>query len=146
MVEKGGTDLHVTTNSPPLIRIDGLLVPLNQPTLSAVDTKKLAYSVLTDAQKHRFEEHLELDISFGVKGLARFRANVFRQQGRLCLVFRHVVDSVPTMNELALPVRQLEELAALQRGLVLVTGQTGCGKSTTLASMVEFIRLRLSTC
>ncbi len=76
MVEKGGTDLHVTTNSSPLVRIDGLLVPLSQPALTAVDTKKLAYSVLTDAQKHRFEETLELDLSFGVKGLARLRANI----------------------------------------------------------------------
>jgi twitching motility protein PilT len=88
MVEKGGTDLHITTNSPPLIRVDGTLVTLSHPPMTAVDTKKLAYSVLTDAQKHRFEEHLELDISFGVKGLARFRANVFMQRGAVAGAFR----------------------------------------------------------
>ena len=88
MVEKGGTDLHVTTNSPPLIRVDGTLVTLSHPPMSAVDTKKLAYSVLTDAQKHRFEESLELDISFGVKGLARFRANIYMQRGAVAGAFR----------------------------------------------------------
>src|SRR6478672_7166526 len=77
MVERGGSDLHITTNSPPQIRIDGKLVPLDMPPLQAPETKQLAYSVLTDAQKHRFEENLELDISFGIKGLARFRANIF---------------------------------------------------------------------
>ena len=103
MVEKGGTDLHVTTNSPPLIRIDGLLVPLNQPALSAVDTKKLAYSVLTDAQKHRFEEHLELDISFGVKGLARFRANIYIQRGAVAGAFRRIPYEILGFRELGLP-------------------------------------------
>ena len=94
MVEKGGTDLHVTTNSPPLVRIDGLLVPLNQAALTAVDTKKLAYSVLTDAQKHRFEEFLELDISFGVKGLARFRANIYVQRGAVAFLDRRLIAVV----------------------------------------------------
>ena len=88
MVEKGGTDLHVTTNSPPVVRLDGQLQPLNMPPLNAVETKKLAYSILTDAQKHRFEESLELDLSFGVKGLARFRANVFMQRGAVAAVIR----------------------------------------------------------
>ncbi len=136
MVEKGGTDLHVTTNSPPLIRIDGLLVPLNQPALSAVDTKKLAYSVLTDAQKHRFEEHLELDISFGVKGLARFRANVYVQRGAVAGAFRRIPYEILGFRELGLPPA-VESLCSRPRGLVLVTGPTGSGKSTTLAAMID---------
>ena len=136
MVEKGGTDLHVTTNSPPLIRIDGLLVPLNQPALSAVDTKKLAYSVLTDAQKHRFEEHLELDISFGVKGLARFRANIYIQRGAVAGAFRRIPYEILGFRELGLPPA-VEGLCNKPRGLVLVTGPTGSGKSTTLAAMID---------
>ena len=136
MVEKGGTDLHITTNSPPLIRVDGLLVPLNQPALSAVDTKKLSYSVLTDAQKHRFEEHLELDISFGVKGLARFRANIYVQRGAVAGAFRRIPYEILGFRELGLPPA-VENLCAKPRGLVLVTGPTGSGKSTTLAAMID---------
>ncbi len=81
MIEMGGSDLHITTNSPPRVRVHGRLRPLEMPPLSAADTKSLAYSVLTDAQKHRFEENLELDFSFGLKNLARFRGNVFNQRG-----------------------------------------------------------------
>jgi twitching motility protein PilT len=136
MVEKGGTDLHVTTNSPPLIRIDGLLVPLQQAALNAVDTKKLAYSVLTDAQKHRFEEHLELDISFGVKGLARFRANIYVQRGAVAGAFRRIPYEILGFRELGLPPA-VEALCNKPRGLVLVTGPTGSGKSTTLAAMID---------
>ncbi len=138
MVEKGGTDLHVTTNSPPLVRIDGLLVPLNQPSLTAVDTKKLAYSVLTDAQKHRFEESLELDISFGVKGLARFRANVYVQRGAVAGAFRRIPYEILGFRELGLPPA-VAGLCEKPRGLVLVTGPTGSGKSTTLAAMIDKI-------
>jgi twitching motility protein PilT len=138
MVEKGGTDLHVTTNSPPLVRIDGLLVPLNQPALSAVDTKKLSYSVLTDAQKHRFEESLELDISFGVKGLARFRANIYVQRGAVAGAFRRIPYEILGFRELGLPP-SVEGLCSKPRGLVLVTGPTGSGKSTTLAAMIDKI-------
>ena len=138
MVEKGGTDLHVTTNSPPLIRIDGLLVPLNQPALNAVDTKKLSYSVLTDAQKHRFEESLELDISFGVKGLARFRANIYVQRGAVAGAFRRIPYEILGFRELGLPP-SVEGLCHRPRGLVLVTGPTGSGKSTTLAAMIDKI-------
>ena len=136
MVEKGGTDLHITTNPPPLIRIDGLLVPLNQPNLTAVDTKKLAYSVLTDAQKHRFEEHLELDLSFGVKGLARFRANIYIQRGAVAGAFRRIPFEILGFRELGLPPA-VEGLCSKPRGLVLVTGPTGSGKSTTLAAMID---------
>jgi twitching motility protein PilT len=138
MVEKGGTDLHVTTNSPPLIRVDGTLVTLSHPPMTAVDTKKLAYSVLTDAQKHRFEESLELDISFGVKGLARFRANIYMQRGAVAGAFRRIPYEILGFRELGLPPA-VEALCSKPRGLVLVTGPTGSGKSTTLAAMIDKI-------
>ena len=138
MVEKGGTDLHITTNSPPLIRADGTLVTLSHPPMTAVDTKKLAYSILTDAQKHRFEEKLELDISFGVKGLARFRANIYMQRGAVAGAFRRIPYEILGFRELGLqPV--VEGLCSKPRGLVLVTGPTGSGKSTTLAAMIDKI-------
>ena len=95
MVEKGGTDLHITTNSPPQIRIDGKMVPLQVPPMTASETKGIVYSVLTDQQKHRFEESLELDFSFGVKGLARFRANVFFQRGAVAGAFRTIPWEMP---------------------------------------------------
>ena len=138
MTEMGGTDLHVTTNSAPQIRVDGKLRPLDLPALTAVDTKQLAYSVLTDAQKHRFEENLELDFSFGVKGLSRFRANLFNQRGAVGAVFRAIPYEIKAFEELGLPpvVRQMCDKP---RGLILVTGPTGSGKSTTLASMVDKI-------
>ncbi len=138
MVERGGTDLHITTNSPPVIRIDGDLVPLNVPPLTAVDTKKLAYSILTDAQKHRFEEELELDLSFGVKGLARFRANMFLQRGAVAGAFRRIPYEILGFRELGLPT-VVETLCEKPRGLILVTGPTGSGKSTTLAAMIDKI-------
>ena len=103
MVEAGGTDLHVTTNSPPQIRVHGKLTPLQLPPMVASETKRLAYSVLTDAQKHRFEEHLELDFSFGVKGLARFRANVFHQRGAVGAAYRTIPYEIKSFKELGLP-------------------------------------------
>ncbi len=136
MVERGGTDLHLTTNAPPIIRVDGELIPLNLQPLNAVDTKKLVYSVLTDAQKHRFEENLELDISFGVKGLARFRANMFMQRGAVAGAFRRIPYEILGFRELGLPPA-VESLCNRPRGLVLVTGPTGSGKSTTLAAMID---------
>ncbi len=138
MVERGGSDLHVTTNSPPQVRIDGKLVPLDMPALTAPETKQLAYSVLTDAQKHRFEENLELDLSFGIKGLARFRANIFNQRGATAAVYRQIPYEILTFKDLGLPV-VVEEICAKPRGLVLVTGPTGSGKSTTLAAMIDKI-------
>jgi twitching motility protein PilT len=138
MVERGGTDLHVTTNSPPVIRIDGNLLPLNLPPLTAVDTKKLAYSILTDAHKHRFEETLELDISFGIKGLARFRANIYMQRGAVAAAFRRIPYEILGFRELGLPP-VVESLCERPRGLILVTGPTGSGKSTSLAAMIDKI-------
>jgi twitching motility protein PilT len=138
MVERGGSDLHVTTNSPPQIRIDGKLTPLDLPPLNAPETKQLAYSVLTDAQKHRFEESLELDLSFGIKGLARFRANIFNQRGAVAAVYRQIPYEILSFKDLGLPT-VVEEISARPRGLVLVTGPTGSGKSTTLAAMIDKI-------
>src|SRR5260221_11312508 len=103
LVEQSGTDLHITTNSPPQIRVDGKLVPLQLPATTAAETKSLAYSVLTDNQKHRFEENLELDFSFGVRGLARFRANVFSQRGAVAAAFRTIPWEVKNFNDLGLP-------------------------------------------
>jgi len=138
MVEQGGSDLHITTNSPPQIRIDGKLTPHNLPPMTAPETKSLAYSVLTDAQKHRFEESLELDLSFGIKGLARFRGNIFSQRGAVAAVYRQIPYEILGFKELQLPP-VVEEICDKPRGLVLVTGPTGSGKSTTLAAMIDKI-------
>ena len=138
LVERGGSDLHITTNSPPQIRIDGQLKPMELPSLSAVETRQLCYSVLTEAQKHKFEEENELDLSFGVKGLSRFRGNVFVQRGAVAGVFRVIPYKILTFEELGLPPI-VKELTEKPRGLILVTGPTGSGKSTTLASMIDKI-------
>lgn len=140
LVESNGSDLHVTTNTPPQIRVDGKMTPLDFPPLNQVETKQLCYSVLTDAQKHKFEEENELDLSFGVKGLSRFRGNVFIQRGAVAGVFRVIPYKILTFEELNLPP-VVSELAAKPRGLILVTGPTGSGKSTTLASIIDYINI-----
>ncbi len=138
-VELGGSDLHLTTNSAPLVRVDGTLKPLEGlPPLGAAETKQLAYSVLTDAQKKRFEETQELDLAFGIRGLARFRCNVFNQRGAVAAVFRLIPETIKGFEELNLPPI-LATLSERPRGLVLVTGPTGSGKSTTLAAMLDKI-------
>ncbi len=138
MVETGASDLHITTGSPPQLRIDGNLVPLKTAPLTPVETKQLCYSILTDAQKHKFEEENELDLSFGVKGLSRFRANVFMQRGAVAGAFRTIPFKILTFQELGLPP-VVAELSKKSRGLILVTGPTGSGKSTTLASVIDKI-------
>src|SRR5213082_1994959 len=138
MIEMGGSDLHITTNSAPRVRVHGHLRPLDMPPLTAADTKSLAYSVLTDAQKHRFEENLELDFSFGLKNLARFRGNVFNQRGAVGAVFRTIPWEIKGFDALGLPL-VVKGLCDKPRGLVLVTGPTGSGKSTTLAAMLDKI-------
>src|SRR5438309_1081805 len=138
MLEMSGSDLHITTNSPPQIRVHGHLVPLDLPPLNPAETKQLAYSVMTDAQKHRFEEDFELDFSFGLKGLARFRANVFNQRGATAAVFRVIPFEIKSFNQLSLPPI-VSKLCDRPRGLILVTGPTGSGKSTTLAAMLDKI-------
>jgi twitching motility protein PilT len=138
LVDHNGSDLHLTTATPPQIRVHGKLQTLDLPTLGPVETKALAYSVLTDAQKKRFEEALELDFSFGIKGMARFRCNVFNQRGAVAAVYRVIPEKIKAFNELGLP-QVLATLADRPRGLVLVTGPTGSGKSTTLAAMIDKI-------
>ncbi|HEX8145293.1 MAG TPA: type IV pilus twitching motility protein PilT [Pyrinomonadaceae bacterium] len=139
LAELGGSDLHITTNTPPQVRVDGHLRPLEgYRPLSSADTKQLAYSVLTDAQKHRFEESLELDFSFGVKGLSRFRANIFNQRGAVGAVFRAIPYEIKPFEKLGLPPI-VKQLCDKPRGLILVTGPTGSGKSTTLAAMIDKI-------
>lgn len=138
MIEKGGSDMHITTGSPPQLRIDGRLVPLKLPPLTPAETKELCYSILTDAQKRRFEEENELDLSFGIKGLSRFRANIFMQRGAVSGAFRVIPFKIMTFQELGLPP-VVAELTRKPRGLILVTGPTGSGKTTTLASIVDRI-------
>lgn len=138
MVEKGSSDLHLTVNSAPQLRIDGRLYPLRMPPLSSTETRQLCYSVLTDAQKKSFEATNELDFSFGVKGLARFRGNLFMQRGAVSGVFRQIPLEIMTFEQLGLPP-VLAELSNRTSGLILVTGPTGSGKSTTLAAMIDRI-------
>src|SRR5438552_9731741 len=138
MLEMSGSDLHITTNSPPQVRVHGHLHPLDMPPLTPAETKQLVYSVLTDSQKHRFEESLELDFSFGVKGLARFRANNFMQRGAVGGVYRQIPYQILGFRELGLPP-VVELLCDKPRGLILVTGPTGSGKTTTLAAMIDRI-------
>jgi twitching motility protein PilT len=136
MVDQGGSDLHLTTNSAPQIRVDGVLRTLNFDALTPTQTKQLAYSILTDNQKHRLEENLEIDFSFGIKGLARFRANVYHQRGAIAAAFRQIPFEIRSFRELGVPA-VVEKLCEKPRGLVLVTGPTGSGKSTTLATMID---------
>jgi twitching motility protein PilT len=138
MVDNTASDLHITPGTPPQLRIDGSLRPLNVPTLTPPETKKIAYSLLTDAQKHLFEEDKELDFSFGVKGLSRFRANVFQTRGSVGVAIRTIPFEILTFESLNLP-KIVEDLNQRPKGLVLVTGPTGSGKSTTLAAMIDRI-------
>jgi twitching motility protein PilT len=138
MIDNNASDLHITSNTPPQLRIDGSMVPLKTDKLSPVETKQLCYSIMTDAQKMRFEEDQELDLSFGVKDLARFRANIFMQRGAVAGAFRLVPYQIRTLAELGVPA-VVHSLCEKPRGLILVTGPTGSGKSTTLASMIDHI-------
>jgi twitching motility protein PilT len=138
MLDLSGSDLHITTNSPPQVRVHGHLQALDMPPMTPSETKALAYSIMTDAQKHRFEENLELDFSFGMKGLARFRGNVFNQRGATAAVFRVIPFEIKSFDTLNLPAT-VAKLCDKPRGLILVTGPTGSGKSTTLAAMIDKI-------
>ncbi|MGA2079194.1 MAG: type IV pilus twitching motility protein PilT [Holophaga sp.] len=138
MVEYGATDLHITVDSAPQVRIDGRMVPLKLPPLDAAQTRWLCYSVMTDQQKHRLEEDLEVDFSFGLQGVSRFRANVFNQRGATAGAFRTIPEVIRSFDQLGLPPI-VQTLCDKPRGLVLVTGVTGSGKSTTLAAMIDRI-------
>ncbi len=138
MIERGASDLHITTGSPPQLRIDGRLVPVKTPPLTPAETKQLCYSILTEVQKARFEQNNELDLSFGVKSLSRFRANIFMQRGAIAGAFRTIPFKIMGFQELGLPA-VVGDLARKHRGLVLVTGPTGSGKTTSLASLIDLI-------
>jgi twitching motility protein PilT len=138
VIHFGGSDLHLTTGTPPQIRVDGKLRPLGSAPLTAADTERLAYSIMTDAQKHAFEEKWELDFSFCIRELSRFRADVFRQRGAVACAFRVVPFEIKSFEALGLPP-VVEKLCDRPRGLILVTGPTGSGKSTTLAAMIDKI-------
>jgi twitching motility protein PilT len=139
LVDMGGSDLHIATSTPPQVRVNGELQRLKLADLTPSETKQVVYSVLTDAQKKRFEETMELDFSFGIKTLAaRFRCNVFTQRGAVGAVYRLIPEKIRSFGELGLPA-VLATLADRPRGLILVTGPTGSGKSTTLAAMLDKI-------
>jgi twitching motility protein PilT len=137
-LDLGGSDLHLSIGTPPQVRVDGDLRRLDLPVLTPDVLKSLAYSVLTDAQKKKFEESLELDMAFGLRGVGRFRCNLFNQKGAVGAVYRLIPQDIRPLEQLGLPP-VLAELADRPRGLVLVTGPTGSGKSTTLAAMIDRI-------
>jgi twitching motility protein PilT len=139
MIERGASDMHITTGSSPILRVDGSILPITQlPALGPVETKQLCFSVLTEEQRAQFEKHNELDLSFGVKGLSRFRANIYMQRGAVAGAFRTIPFKILTCEELGLP-QVVTDFANKPSGLVLVTGPTGSGKSTTLAAIIDKI-------
>ncbi|MEO0232726.1 MAG: type IV pilus twitching motility protein PilT [candidate division WOR-3 bacterium] len=138
MVHRDATDLHISAGSPPLFRIDGILVPSNYDVLTKEEAQQLVYSVMTEEQKKKLEEEWEVDFSFGITGLSRFRANAYKQRGSISIAIRTIPYKIRSFEELGLPP-VVEEFASRQKGLVLVTGPTGHGKSTTLASIIEKI-------
>lgn len=142
-VQEDASDLHITTYIPPRIRVHGVLKSVDHPPLTSTETKQLVYSILNDRQKKLFEEKLELDFSFGMKDLGRFRANIFMQKGSVAGAFRRFLPTMWSFAQLGLPQR-IAQLCYIPRGLVLVTGPTGCGKSTSLACMIEHINTERS--
>lgn len=138
MVKKNASDLHLTVGSPPRLRIDGKLLKTEFDLLTAEETRRLAYSIMSEKQRQSFEEKSELDLSFGIEQLSRFRCNVFMQRGNVAVALRQIPFKIPSFEELGIP-KAVVELANLPRGLVLVTGPTGSGKSTTLAALINKI-------
>ncbi|MEK6646650.1 MAG: type IV pilus twitching motility protein PilT [Candidatus Firestonebacteria bacterium] len=138
LFEKNASDLHITAGTSPILRIDGELVPTELERLTPETSQSIIYSILTDDQKEKFEREQELDLSFGMQGMGRVRMNVFRQRGAVAAALRNIATRIPTFEELALPA-VVSEIVKFPKGLVLVTGPTGSGKSTTLASMIDYI-------
>jgi twitching motility protein PilT len=136
MIERKASDLHITAGVPAQLRIDGDIVPSRSEVLSPEAAQQLAYSVLTEDQRKRFEQERELDLSFGIAGLSRFRANVFLQRGTIAMAIRQIPFRILTFEELGLPAA-ISDLSSRHKGLILVTGPTGSGKSTTLASIIN---------
>ena len=143
MVEKGSSDLHICMGIPPVVRIDGKLQPMNYAKFTAADTQRMLYEILSDEQIQKFEDHWELDFSYSLQDLARFRVNIFKDKGTVASAFRIIPVKIPTIRELQLPPI-LEEISKKPRGLILVTGPTGSGKSTSLAAMVNQINCERS--
>ncbi len=139
MVEKKASDLHISAGAAIQIRVDEKLVPVDDRILSPEESKELSYSILSEEQIKRFERDLELDMSFGVKGLGRFRTNVFKQRGSICSAIRLIPYDIWTFEQCGLPVNVVTNLCKIPKGLVLITGATGSGKSTSLASMIDWI-------
>ena len=139
LVDRGASDLHLSAGAPPKLRIDGDLIDASTENLTPNDTKRLVYSVLSAEQIAKFEKELELDMSFGIAALGRFRTNVFQQRGAVGGVFRLIPYNIKSFEDLGLPRDVCESICALPKGLVLVTGATGSGKSTTLAAMIDQI-------
>jgi twitching motility protein PilT len=138
-IKGGASDIHLKSGLPPMFRVDGALVPLkNGERMVPDDVTKMAFGIMNPIQKQRFEETREVDLAYGIAGLGRFRVNVFQQRGSVGIVFRVIPFGVKSIEHLHLP-KVVEKIAMEQRGLVLVTGTTGSGKSTTLASMIEYI-------
>lgn len=137
-IERNASDLHITAGLPPMLRIDGRLTPTEFPRLKPEDTRRLIYAILNDKQREKFERDLELDTSYGIAGYGRFRLNVFKQRGAVSAAFRSIPNIIKTPSELGLP-DIVNELAKKRSGLVLVTGPTGVGKSTTLAAIIDII-------
>ncbi|MGB9620278.1 MAG: type IV pilus twitching motility protein PilT, partial [Armatimonadota bacterium] len=138
VVERGASDLHICVGVPPILRIDGQLVPLNYEKFTPHHTQRMMYDILSDEQIQRFEDTWELDFSYSLHQVARFRVNIFKDKGNVAAAFRLIPMKIPTIRELGLPV-VLETISRRPRGLVLVTGPTGSGKSTTLAAMINLI-------
>jgi len=139
LVQRNGSDLHIAAGSPPKIRVNGRLIDTEYEPLNGEDSKSIVYGVLSTEQIARFEQELEYDMSFGLPGVGRFRTNIFVQRGTVGAVLRLVPENIRTFEDLGLPCALCEELCNLPKGLILVTGSTGSGKSTTLASMVDFL-------
>ncbi|MEA2030086.1 MAG: type IV pilus twitching motility protein PilT [candidate division Zixibacteria bacterium] len=138
IVKMGASDLHLTVGSPPVVRIDGKLQRLDYDMLTGEMTKKLSYSMINDKQKLKFEKNSELDFSFGIESMSRFRCNIFMQRGNVAIALRQIPYKIMSFEELGLP-KVVAEFASLPRGLILVTGPTGSGKSTTLAALIDKI-------
>src|SRR5437899_10411973 len=138
-MERKASDLHLKVGNYPYLRVDGELVPLtDQPRISAEDMLNMAFSMMSNRQKQKFKENSELDMAYGVAGLGRFRVNVFQQRGNVGVVLRVIPTKIRALDELYLP-KVVEQICDMPRGLVLVTGITGSGKSTTLAALVDRI-------
>jgi twitching motility protein PilT len=142
-VDADASDLHLTTYVPPRIRVHGTLKNIDHPPLTPAETKQLVYSILSDKQKKQFEEKMELDFSFGIKELGRFRGNVYMQKGAVAVAIRRFLPSMWSFAKLGIPQR-VQQLCYLPRGLILVTGPTGCGKSTSLACMIDHVNTERS--